>query len=106
MSPSRDAVAGEGFQVKYNADITDMTLRTYTNSALVTIDGTRLTRSSDDEDRTDAGGEGDGDVNPAIDIEKWSTEDGYPAGDFDTAPGKTAHPGSAGADHDDDHQHR
>ncbi|QIK63289.1 DUF11 domain-containing protein [Leucobacter viscericola] len=26
---------------------------------------------------------------PAIHIEKWSTADGYPAGDFDTAPGKT-----------------
>jgi hypothetical protein len=25
---------------------------------------------------------------PAIDIEKWATADGYPAGDFDTAPGK------------------
>jgi hypothetical protein len=25
---------------------------------------------------------------PAIDIEKWSTVDGYPAGDYDTAPGK------------------
>jgi hypothetical protein len=26
---------------------------------------------------------------PAIDIEKWSTVDGFPAGDFDTAPGKS-----------------
>jgi hypothetical protein len=25
---------------------------------------------------------------PSIDIEKWSTADGYPGGDFDTAPGK------------------
>ena len=25
---------------------------------------------------------------PAVDIEKWSTVDGYPAGDFDVAPGK------------------
>ncbi|WP_146113858.1 MULTISPECIES: SdrD B-like domain-containing protein [unclassified Microbacterium] len=25
---------------------------------------------------------------PAISIEKWSTSDGFPAGDFDTAPGK------------------
>ncbi|QIK63285.1 DUF11 domain-containing protein [Leucobacter viscericola] len=32
---------------------------------------------------------------PAMSVEKWSTDDGFPAGDFDTAPGKTVTIGSA-----------
>lgn len=56
----------------------------FENSAVV--NGTTYT--AEPVEYVGAGGGGEGDLQPSIDIEKWSTVDGYPAGDFDSAPGK------------------
>ncbi|MDF9877740.1 Ig-like domain-containing protein [Cellulosimicrobium cellulans] len=73
--------------VRYNSTVTDGTLESYANSATVVEDGESSTHATEIE-RVTSGGGGTGDLQPSIDIEKWSTIDGFPEGDFDEAPGK------------------
>lgn len=79
---------GEVLAIRYTTSVVDgATGDDYRNKATITIDGNPSTRIAVVE-RNDDGGDGDGELVPAIDIEKWSTVDGLTDGDFDDLPGK------------------
>ena len=78
-------------EVRIRADVTDPTLKEYTNTGVVTMNGRDQSDGVIIKNPTPTG---DG-AGPAIHLEKWSTDDGGPAttdgsdfpGDYDTAPG-------------------
>ncbi|RWZ61523.1 hypothetical protein ELQ92_11135 [Labedella populi] len=93
--------AGKAVRLGFKVDLDEATgpdAHTFTNTANV------VSTSPDGSVRTDnptrsitsstGGGGGEGDNDPSVDIEKYATEDGLTAGDFDEDPGKRVEVGT------------
>ncbi len=93
--------AGQAVRLGFRVDLDEATgsgSHTFSNTA--NVSSTRPDGSTrNDAPRTSitsssGGGGGEGDEIPSVDIEKWSTDDGATAGDFDDEPAKRVEPGT------------